>query len=217
MKKIISIILVLLSIMTFSGGLTVSAYTKDTIENVVSENVLSEENVQFLLESNNLNNAILQLNNVALESKDDNTKVRSIKITDDLILEEEITIQEIQNKSISLMSTTTSRQVTSKVTLKNNIGLTAAELTAIGYFTYNGSTCYAYDADTASSVGILYTCSDYVSYIGSTPVSGYARVSGKYNVKGSVDIEWANLSVGELNIVANVFCNQDGDYFSQWN
>ncbi|MBY6935754.1 hypothetical protein, partial [Clostridium botulinum] len=150
---------------------------------------------------------------VPFEKKDDNTQVRSIALDQGLILEEELTSSDIMSKA---RTTNVSRQVTSKVTIKNNVGIAAAVLTAIGYFTHNGTTCYATNGDSSSSAGAFYTATDRVSHVGTEPVEGFARVTCKYHVKGSIGFEWGNVTISDLNITANVYCNQDGKEKSQW-
>lgn len=211
-KKIALTLSLFLSILTLNS-FQVKAATQST--NTVN-NELSVNDINFLSTKSNIENALSKLNNVALTQKDFNTKVRSIKLTDNLILEEELTSIEIPNNTLT-RATKVSRQVTSKVNIKNNIGLTVTTLTAIGYFNHNGSTSAAYDADYAVSSSAFYSSSGYVSYIGTSPVQGYARISCRYYVKGSLGFEWGNVTISELNILANVFCNQNGDYYSQWN
>eukprot|EP00828_Plagiopyla_frontata_P027702 TRINITY_DN3594_c0_g1_i2.p1 TRINITY_DN3594_c0_g1~~TRINITY_DN3594_c0_g1_i2.p1 ORF type:complete len:385 (+),score=20.05 TRINITY_DN3594_c0_g1_i2:1656-2810(+) len=184
-----------------------------------SHSVVSSQN-----SSTNILKELSKLNSVSFEQKNATTKTRSIKLDNGIVLNEELTYSDSNltntntknTLSSSLSATSVSRQVKSTVTIKNNIGLTGAVLTAYGYFTHNGSTCYATSGDSSSSAGTLYTASDYVSYVGYTPVSGYARVTCKYHISGSINLLWGNVSVSDLNVTGNVFCNQDGKYYSEW-
>lgn len=167
------------------------------------------EDVEFLSDSSNIKNSMEDLNNISYQSLGLDTKIRSINLTDNLILEEELTTTTIER---NFSNSRTLRQVVSKMSIKNYLGEVVANLTAIGYFNYNGSVCFATDADYAVSSGAFFDSTGYVSYVGRAPITGYARVSCKYTVKGEI----YGHTISTLNVLANLFCNQNGDYYSQW-
>lgn len=207
LKKLSTTLLTILSAIIVMNSLTVTTSAQVISSNIPSELGLSTEDIEFLSKGQNLNYAMSLLQSLPLDSNNS----RSFQVTDNLIIEEELTsiIKQIERG-------TTTRQVTSTVNLKNNIGFTVATLTATGYFRHNSIQVYAYDADATHQTGAFYKASSYISYIGTTPVYGYARTTSKFHVSGSLGFEWGNNILGSANISGNVYCNQYGNYYSQW-
>lgn len=210
-RKCSLILSIVLSFAFVSNSLVKNTYAQENLKGIANELSVSVDDIKLLQNGENINEALAKLQLVPLEVDSSNNKSRSLKIGDNLTLVETLTATPQKSARGE-----TAVQIKSSVNLVNGLNISIATLTAFGYFNYNGSTARAYDGDSSLTTGAFYKGNNWVSSIGSIPVSGYAKVTCKYYVEGNLGFVWGNNILGSATITGNVFCNQDGKYYSQW-
>lgn len=220
MKKKLMCLLTVLSLvisLSITNNIQASAASSATSNYQLKQETI--ENAKEALKSENLKKYIKQIE----AKKELNTQ---IKIGEDLILEKETSVIDeplSTNTSMSMVSSsyvaqsTYSTTVTSRYTLKSILGISIATLTVIGEFTRNGSTVTATDSNGTVSTSYIGWSGETVSesmLAGST--TGYSWAKAKFSLEYYIGIDPVGMTLQTVEILAKVYCNPSGSYYSEW-
>lgn len=212
-KKIFTVALVMTMLLS-SFTTIVQAEDNDLASSQIKLTKSQQKELEEILKPENFKSSIKKL---------DNSDANQIQISENFILEKELTVEETAVKSaknlseISTYATVYETTVTSTYKLKSVVGVTVATLKSVGVFTRDGSTVQCDEADGTVSTSYPGWSGETITSSKSSGSSTYqAWAKSKFKLKYYVGINPVGMELQTVEMYGKVYCKPDGSHSSGW-
>lgn len=227
MKKVF---LTMCSVFLFSLCFTSASFASESLPSPIVEkdiSQLSDEELSTVAEKLEIDvEELKDLENIVdegIEKLDSSLEEDSVQISDNLILESEVSEEAVlvpnylatsvsEDNAVSARAVY-SRTVTSTLSLKNILGKTVVTLKSVGVFTTNGKTSTPTDAY-GSYTGALWKLGSKKSVKGSKAYEANVRTA--FTGELNVGIDPVHVTIQSFKKSGTVYCNAVGKYRSVW-